>query len=344
MTTSFITFRRAGPYSTVQDMGRTGHQSVGVPESGALNRFALKLGNRLVGNPDHAAGIEICMGGVTVSMNTTRRVALTGTVDSTLLITDAYGHQMEIKANRSVTVRAGLSIMINALSDTNTAYLAVSGGIGIPLLYQSRSTSPNAMIGGWQGRCIADGDQLPLLDDQSADTSENMSEWMIENPDMFAPKDMFRVVLGPQDNRFTEQAITTFLSSEYTVSPLLNRMGMRLDGDLLTHIDNADIASDGIVTGSIQVPGDGMPIILLADHQTTGGYTKIATVIQPDIPALSSRKPGQAVRFTAVSVDEAETLSRQAEDQFQAMLKQMVAPPPVIDIASLYQLGDTTGD
>ena len=121
-------------------------------------------------------------------------------------------------------------------------------------------------------------------------------------------------------------------------------MGMRLDGDQLMHIDNADIASDGIVTGSIQVPGDGMPIILLADHQTTGGYTKIATVIQADIPALSSRKPGQIVRFTAVSVHEAETLSRQAENQFQAMLKQMVAPPPVIDIASLYQLGDTTGD
>jgi biotin-dependent carboxylase-like uncharacterized protein len=340
MTTSFITFRRAGPYSTVQDMGRTGHQSVGVPESGALNRFALKLGNHLVGNPDHAAGIEICMGGVTVVMNSARRIALTGTLDSTFLITDTYGHQMEIKSNRSVTVRAGLSITINALSDTNTAYLAVSGGIGTPLLYQSRSTSPNAMIGGWQGRCIADGDQLPLLHDTSTDTSE----WMIENPDMFAPKDIFRVVMGPQDNRFTEQAINTFLSSEYRVSPLLNRMGMRLDGDQLTHIDNADIASDGIVTGSIQVPGDGMPIILLADHQTTGGYTKIATVIQADIPALASRKPGQVVRFMAVSVDEAETLSRQAEDQFQAMLKQMVAPPPVIDIASLYQLGDTTGD
>jgi biotin-dependent carboxylase-like uncharacterized protein len=247
---------------------------------------------------------------------------------------------MEIKANRSVTVRAGLSITIHALSDTNTAYLAISGGIGSPLLYQSRSTSPNAMIGGWQGRCIVDGDQLPLLHDTSTDTSE----WMIETPDIFAPKDIFRVVMGPQDNRFTEQAIKTFLSSEYTVSPLLNRMGMRLDGDQLMHIDNADIASDGIVTGSIQVPGDGMPIILLADHQTTGGYTKIATVIQADIPALSSRKSGQIVRFTAVSVDEAETLSRQAEDQFQAMLKQMVAPSPVIDIASLYQLGDTTGD
>ena len=340
MTTSFVTFRRAGPYSTVQDMGRTGHQSVGVPESGALNHYALKLGNQLVGNPDHAAGIEICMGGVTVVMNSTRRIALTGTLDSTFLITDTYGHQMEIKANRSVTVRAGLSITIHALSDTNTAYLAISGGIGTPLLYQSRSTSPNAMIGGWQGRCIVDGDQLPLLHDTSTDTSE----WMIETPDIFAPKDIFRVVMGPQDNRFTEQAIKTFLSSEYTVSPLLNRMGMRLDGDQLMQIDNADIASDGIVTGSIQVPGDGMPIILLADHQTTGGYTKIATVIQADIPALSSRKQGQIVRFTAVSVDEAETLSRQAEDQFQAMLKQMVAPPPVIDIASLYQLGDTTGD
>ena len=340
MTTSFVTFRRAGPYSTVPAMGRTGHQSVGVPESGALNRYALKLGNQLVGNPDHAAGIEICMGGVTVVMNSTRRIALTGTLDSTFLITDTYGHQMEIKANRSVTVRAGLSITIHALSDTNTAYLAISGGIGTPLLYQSRSTSPNAMIGGWQGRCIVDGDQLPLLHDTSTDTSE----WMIETPDIFAPKDIFRVVMGPQDNRFTEQAIKTFLSSEYTVSPLLNRMGMRLDGDQLMHIDNADIASDGIVTGSIQVPGDGMPIILLADHQTTGGYTKIATVIQADIPALSSRKQGQIVRFTAVSVDEAETLSRQAEDQFQAMLKQMVAPPPVIDIASLYQLGDTTGD
>ncbi|MEC8728700.1 MAG: biotin-dependent carboxyltransferase family protein [Pseudomonadota bacterium] len=340
MMTDVITFHRAGPYTTIQDMGRTGHQSVGVPESGALNRYALKLGNLLVGNPDHAAGIEICIGGVTVEMNTTRRVALTGSLDSTFLIADAYGHQVEINANRSVTVRAGLSIIIPSLGDTNTAYLAISGGIGTPLLYQSRSTSPNAMIGGWQGRCIADGDQIPLLDS----LSDNMSEWMIPKPDFFMPKDTFRVVLGPQDNRFTDVAIATFLSSEYKVSPLINRMGMRLEGKTLTHRDNADIASDGIVTGSIQVPGDGLPIILLADHQTTGGYTKIATVIQADLPALASRKPGQVICFSEVSVEEAETLARNYDDQFQAMIKQMVAPPHVIDIASLYQLGDTTGD
>lgn len=341
MMKGLITFRRAGPYSTIQDLGRAGHQAVGVPESGALNKYALRLGNRLVGNPEHAAGIEICMGGVSVEINDARRVALTGTGQTSLVISDRYGHQVEIMANRSITVRAGLTIMIPALSDTNTAYLSISGGIGTPQLYQSRSTSPNAMIGGWQGRLLADGDQIPLLEDINL---SDISERMLPNADDFGVKQDYRVVLGPQDDRFTDAAIDTFLTSEYRISPLLNRMGMRLEGETLSHKDNADIASDGIVTGSIQVPGDGLPIILLADHQTTGGYTKIATVIQADLASLASCKPGQSIRFSAVSVEEAEQLAHLHEDKFQQMLKQMVAPPPVVDIASLYQLGDTTGD
>lgn len=341
MNSGLITFRRAGPYSSIQDLGRAGYQAVGVPESGALNKYALRLGNQLVGNPEYAAGIEICMGGVGVEISATRRVALTGTQETSLVIADRYGHQVEITANRSITVRAGLTIMIPTLRDTNTAYLCISGGIGTPLLYRSRSTSPNAMIGGWQGRLLADGDQIPLLEDINL---SGVSERMVPNANDYAAKHDYRVVLGPQDDRFTDAAIDTFLTSEYRISPLLNRMGMRLEGEMLTHKDNADIASDGIVTGSIQVPGDGLPIILLADHQTTGGYTKIATVIQADLPCLASCKPGQSISFSAVSVEQAEQLAHNYEDKFQQMLKQMVAPPPVVDIASLYQLGDTTGD
>lgn len=341
MTMNSFILRRAGPYSTIQDMGRAGHQSVGVPEAGALNRYALKLGNRLVGNSDNAAGIEICIGGVAIELNSTRLVALTGTINSTFFIVDSYGHQVEIPPNRSVRVRAGLMIMIPTLSDTNTVYLTISGGVGTPLLYQSQSTSPNAMIGGWQGRLLIDGDIVPLLDDV---TPTDQPELTIPVSEIIAPRDEFRVVLGPQDNRFTNDSIETFFSSPYQVSPLLNRMGMRLEGEKLTHKDNADIASDGIVTGSIQVPGDGMPIILLADHQTTGGYTKIATVIQTDIPALACLKPGQSIRFSSISVEEAESLIRIFDEQFEHLVNQMVAPPPIVDIASLYQLGDTTGD
>jgi len=332
MTGDIITMLKAGPYTTVQDLGRAGHQAVGVPESGALDRDALRLGNALVGNDPNMAGLEICLGGVRLQINSARRVALTGSVAATMVITDQKGRDMTVYANRSVCMDAGQTLRINGLAGTNTAFLAISGGLGTPLLYDSRATSPNAMIGGLDGRLLKDGDILPLLPDHTSGNKDRM----LSDLTIYEHDACIRIVFGPQDDRFTDQAKSVFLTSTYHVSPLLNRMGMRLDGPVLEHRDNADIASDGIVNGSVQVPGDGKPIILLADHQTTGGYTKIATVIKSDLPALARRKPGDEITFTAISVEDAEQAVREHEALLCRAIETMVAPPPMNDIASLY--------
>lgn len=340
MTADAITMIRSGPYTSVQDRGRAGHQAVGVPESGALDRVALRLGNALVGNPADKAGLEICLGGVQIAFQASRRVALTGSVAATMVITDHLGHDITVYANRSIRVHAGQTIHINGLSGTNTVFLAISGGIGTPPLYGSRATSPNAMIGGLKGRLLKDGDVLPLCPDVAfPDTAKGYAakgyaDKMLSDLTVYDASSSIRVVFGPQDDRFTDQAKAVFLSSTYQVSPLLNRMGMRLDGPVLEHCDNADIASDGIVNGSVQVPGDGKPIILLADHQTTGGYTKIATVIQADLPMLARRKPGDSITFTAISVEEAEQAARDHEALLCHAIETMVAPPPMNAIAS----------
>ncbi len=336
MTDASITMIKAGPYTTVQDMGRAGHQAVGVPESGALDQAALRLGNALVGNAPHMAGLEICLGGVQIAITSPRRIALTGSVAATMVITDPSGHKVTVYANRSFRVHAGQEIHIQGLSGTNTVFLAISGGIGTPLLYGSRATSPNAMIGGLDGRLLKDGDNLPLCPDMvRPDAAMGLADRMLSDLTVYDAPASIRVVLGPQDDRFTDQAKAVFLSSTYQVSPMLNRMGMRLDGPVLDHCDNADIASDGIVNGSIQVPGDGKPIILLADHQTTGGYTKMATVIQADLPVLARLKPGDAILFSAISVEDAEQAARDHEALLRHAIDTMVAPPPMNDIASI---------
>ena len=330
----------AGPHTSVQDYGRTGHQALGVPEGGVLDRDAMRIGNALVGNDDGAAVLEVCLGGLSFTLGHAARVALTGTENGRLSIQDSTGFQLDVPSYRAVDLKAGRQVRVNMLTDSNTAVIAISGGINVPLLYGSMATSPNAMIGGLDGRLLRDGDWLDLGEGIISDIPEMqikpLPSVLSGNP---AP---IRVVMGPQDQRFTDQAIATLTSHDYRLTPVLNRMGMRLDGLVLEHIDNADIPSDGIVTGSIQVPGNGIPIILLADHQTTGGYTKIATVISADLPKLARLRPGQSIRFQAISVEEAETIAREHEQAIRRQIAAMTPAPPLLDTGALYGLGDTT--
>ena len=330
----------AGPHTSVQDYGRTGHQALGVPEGGVLDRDAMRIGNALVGNDDGAAVLEVCLGGLSFTLGHAARVALTGTENGRLSIQDSTGFQLDVPSYRAVDLKSGRQVRVNMLTDSNTAVIAISGGINVNLLYGSMATSPNAMIGGLDGRLLRDGDWLDLGEGIISDIPEMqikpLPSVLSGNP---AP---IRVVMGPQDQRFTDQAIATLTSHDYRLTPVLNRMGMRLDGPVLEHIDNADIPSDGIVTGSIQVPGNGIPIILLADHQTTGGYTKIATVISADLPKLARLRPGQSIRFQAISVEEAETIAREHEQAIRRQIAAMTPAPPLLDTGALYGLGDTT--
>ena len=330
----------AGPHATIQDKGRPGQQWLGIPEGGALDRDALALGNALVGNDPSAAVIEVCLGNFSAELMGPARVALTGTDAGVLTVQDTTGRSMEIPPNRSVDLDAGRVIRLGVIPDSNTATLALSGGIEAPLLYGSRSTSPSAGIGGINGAPLVDGAVLELGPPGHGDTPELMVAAAM--PDAVANGNAVRCVLGPQEDRFTDAALEAFFSETYSVSPVLDRMGIRLDGQVLEHRAGADIPSDGIVTGTVQVPGNGLPIVLLADHQSTGGYTKIATVVTADIPKLARLRPGETLRFSALSVEEAESLAHEHRRQQLRRIESLSPAAPVVDLAALYTLGDTT--
>jgi len=179
----------------------------------------------------------------------------------------------------------------------------------------STSTYVPGGVGGFKGRRLQQGDLVPL--------KLNHVDWRAESvmtrPLPLGMDDPIRVILGPQADYFTEGAVETFLSSEYTVSLQSNRMGFRLDGPTLTHSKGYNIVSDGAVTGSIQVPGSGQPVVLMVDNPTTGGYPKIATVISSDVPALGRRAPGRKVRFVAVTIDDAHAACKQQRKNFEEL-------------------------
>lgn len=321
-----------GIHTTIQDLGRTGFQDVGVPVSGALDRLSLRLANALVGNPQETPVLEMILQGATFEvMADAVRVALTGCA-SAIEITGAEGRT--VPAGTSVRLVRGDSFRIAQLGESACAYLAVEGGFDVPLALGSASTYVRGSLGGMTGKPLLRGDSVPV---QQSTVAQRPEQALAEAFDLALDQPV-RVVLGPQADFFTDEAIETFLSSEYVVSAQSDRMGFRLEGPALAHAKGYNIVSDGIVTGSIQVPGSGLPIVLMADAQTTGGYPKIATVISADIPVLGRRRPGHAVRFEAVTVAEAEALRRTQEQiwlECMATLK-TVRVQGAVNVAALY--------
>jgi allophanate hydrolase len=196
------------------------------------------------------------------------------------------------------------------------AYLAVEGGFAVTPVLGSAATYVRNRFGGIEGRTLAAGDVLPVNAEAAAERAEVMLGSPLE-PEFERP---IRVVPGPQDDHFTAEAMATFLAEPFRISRQADRMGFRLEGPKLTHAGDSNIVSDGIVAGSVQVPGSGQPIVLLADAQTAGGYPKIATVISADLPVLARRGPGREVRFAAVTVAEAEAIRREQERALAAAL------------------------
>ena len=293
-----------GFYSTIQDQGRRGFQHVGVPVSGALDRNGYLLANALVGNTPGAACLEIIGSGPELEVTgSTVRVALVGSGGG-LDISGRDGPPVPswqtARLTKGETVRARLG------GDAFCSYLAIEAGFDVPLCLGSRSTYTRAGFGGFAGRPLRAGDMLHGY----ADDAAVRGEVTFSEPRNLALDQAIRVVLGPQDEYFTTAAIEEFLHGTYTITPASDRMGFRLAGPLLPHQDDYNIVSDGIVAGSIQVPGSKLPIVLMADAQTTGGYPKIATVISADLPALAVRGSSRTVRFQMVSREEAETIRR----------------------------------
>jgi len=315
---AFLNIISAGPHCSLQDGGRIGHQAFGVPEGGAMDTDALQIGNMLVGNPPFATGLEICLGGVSFSVSTSMNIALTGTESDKLTITRPSGDTIEAGAGISVRVDAGDVISTGFFRDTNCAFIAIGCQFDIGAPFGSQSTSANAQMGGLNGRLLADGDKIPLgtpappVPSRQIDTS------------IFARKTSFHIVPGPQQSWFENDDYHLFLESEWRLTSKMSRMGIRLAGPVIGHRHSADILSDGIVRGAIQIPGDGQPIVMMNDHQTTGGYTKIASIISADLPAFSRLSSASKITFMPVTQTQAEELARAHQAEIDKIISQMI--------------------
>ena len=301
-----------GMLTTVQDLGRYGYQRYGVPTSGAMDLFSLRAANRLVGNPDEAAGLEMTLVGPRLRFVAPATIAVTGADLGARL------DGVALPTWQSVLVEPGAELWFAGPLSGIRAYLAVAGAVDVPLVLGSRSTYTRSKIGGLEGRKLQAGDALHISGGRPVLLGGTLHLPAAHRP-VFGRALVLRVVLGPQDDRFTATGIGTFLTSTYTVAPQSDRMGYRLSGARIEHLRGPDIISDGTPFGAVQVAGDGVPIVLLADRGTAGGYTKIATVIGPDIPRLAQAVPGDTVTFESVGLDEAYVAVREQEERLAAI-------------------------
>ena len=297
-----------GLLTTVQDLGRRGFQRFGIPVCGALDPVSLRIANILVGNREGAAGLEITVLGPTLKFTSDSVIAVAGAE----FMPEVDGRPLPMW--EGVAVEAGSVLNFGNASDGLRAYLAVAGGIDVPQVMNSRSTDIKGGFGGFEGRAAQAGDSLPIGDcaEIGNGSGTGLPDGISRQPTYGQHFDI-RVVLGPQHAEFTKAGIDLMLSSEFTVSMDSDRMGCRLEGPAIEHIRGPDVVSDGSALGSVQVPGSGQPIVLLADRGTTGGYAKAATVIGPDIGMLAQAMPGAKVRFVSVSVEEAHEILRDQE-------------------------------
>ena len=324
-----------GPLTTVQDFGRFGHQAEGYPECGACDKYALALANLLCGNGDcpHMAGLEYTLAGPTLRAADYTLVALTGGA------AEPKVNGKRVNMFEPILLAPGDTLEIGMLISGLRGYLAVFGGFDIHPVLGSRSTDLKCHIGGLNGRALKAGDVLPVL--RAFELPQErfkplyrrvkaaaLEDWALATltPHGFIGAQKFpllRVVLGPQEDSFTELGLFDFKSALYTVTQDSNRMAAKLSGAAVEAKAGVDILSDGIVEGSVQISANGQPIVMLADHQSTGGYAKIATVIPCDVPALAQVRPRQSVGFRVVTVEEGAAACKKEKDKW-AYLKEEI--------------------
>jgi len=319
-----IIIEKGGMLTTIQDCGRHGYQRYGMPVSGAMDLPALQTANTLVGNSAGAAALEATLTGPEILFRGSCESASSDNFLQSLIdnfhpvtlctIIAITGADMQpcingrpIEMYRPVKVNSGDRLTFTGLKNGCRTYIAFAGGLDVPMVMGSRSTYLRAKIGGLQGRPLKAGDVFPLglatcqsASAQSTDTSRSLLT-SIDIPD-YQTKRPIRIIPGPELQRLDFEGIRTFLTTEYTVSANSDRMGLRLDGQPI-HIKGAeghDIISAGVSFGTIQLPGNGLPIILMSDRQTTGGYARIANILTEELPRVAQLKPGDKINFASV--------------------------------------------
>lgn len=288
----------AGLLTTVQDLGRYGFQRYGVSASGVMDEYSAKIANKLVGNKVGEAVLETTLKGVQIEFLQNTAVAITGgNCDVTL-------NGTKIELWQSYLVNRGDILKMGICKSGLRNYLAFAGGIDVPVIMNSKSTNLKAKVGGFNGRKLMIGDVLSV-GVGSLEAPLTLNKYYIPT---YSKDIKVGVILGQQDDHFTEAGIKTFLNETYTVTQESDRMGIRLSsvsGATIEHKNGADIISDGITFGAIQVPGSGQPIVMMADRQTTGGYTKIGNVISSDLAKLAQATPGTKVKFVEYTLEQA---------------------------------------
>lgn len=329
---------RPGALATLQDLGRAGMQQLAIVPGGAMDAVSHRLANALVGNRADAATVEIAMAGPELLFDRTALVALAGARF------DAWIDGTPLPGSRPVLVRAGARLRVGRATQGCFAYLSVAGGIEAPVVLGSRSTYLPGGFGGLDGRVLSSGAVLPLAPDVAALSAARFERatrkqrtvelasgaartvhWLAPALTVFATEPaVARAVEGVHAALFTDAARTAFYGERWRVAPDSNRMGYRLLGPSLALVEPTEIVSQATCLGTVQVPGNGQPIVLMADHQTTGGYPKIAEVIAADAPALAQVPPGGVLRFVAAKLDESdaarEALARRVSELVERIL------------------------
>ena len=320
---SNIKVKKGGFLTTVQDLGRIGYQKFGMPVAGVMDDFSYRVANFLVGNDEGEAVLEATLLGPELEFDCNMSFAVTGANMKPTL------NGKEISMWESYKVTKGDILSLGVIASGLRAYIAFGGSIEVPLLNNSKSTYLKTGIGGFKGRKLMNNDELEIkVSDKTVSGKYLDSKYIPE----FKRKGNVRVVLGPQDDYFTEEGINTLFSTEgYKITKEADRMGYRLDGKTIKHIEKADIISDGALFGSVQVPANGLPIILMADRQTAGGYTKIATVISTDLPMLAQMGEGCELVFEKVTLEEAHKLYKEYEQKLSEINEQIASSQRVIE-------------
>jgi biotin-dependent carboxylase-like uncharacterized protein len=284
-----ITLLKAGLLASVQDLGRPGFRDAGMPLAGAMDRTALATANLLVGNDPGAAAVELTLMGGSWRFEVDLLVAVAG-ADMAATLDGA-----PVDPWSSFRAPAGSTLVFKQVRSGARSYLAVRGGVDVPLVMGSRSTYARAGVGGLHGRLLASGDRLPVGAARGPGPAPRSLP--PEQRPACGGGATLRVLPGPQDDHFTPEGMVTLLSAAWKVTPQNDRMGFRLEGPPISLWGAPDIITDPLVPGAIQVPGSGQPIIMGADAQTTGGYAKIATVIGPDLRLLGQARAGDLLHF-----------------------------------------------
>lgn len=286
---------RAGLYSTVQDRGRPAFRHAGVPLGGAMDTFALRVGNLLVGNREDAAGVEVTLGGAEFLFPRGAVVAVTG------------ASYEGVPGWKPLALAPGQSLRLGQCLKGARGYVAIRGGVAVPLVLGSRSTYQRGSWGGFEGRRLQDGDLLPIDGEAMARVPAIMAAWSLLPAYTDAP--VLRIVAGAQTEWFGD----ALAHQEFKVDPRSDRMGIRLSGENLAAKGARELPSNGVVPGTVQVPPDGQPIVLGADAQTIGGYPQAGHVVSVDLPVVAQLRAGDRVRFRTITLAEAQWLGLQRE-------------------------------